>query len=112
MTINKYDAISQMTVLTVLVFGPESVSYERSRRETAAKFHHCLARAFFEIISKSQPSTIYDIFRFFRILFLKNVLAQICTGQAHIGPRPMLALAGPMYGPGPYKYDLKAVHFR
>ena len=40
-----------MTVLTVLVFGPELVSYERSRRETAAKFHHFSARVFFEIIS-------------------------------------------------------------
>ena len=37
MTINKYDAISQMTVLTVLVFGPESVSHERSRIKIAAK---------------------------------------------------------------------------
>ena len=56
-----------MTVLTVLVFGPESVSYERSRRETAAKFHNFPARVFFEIISKSQPSTIYCILVFFRI---------------------------------------------
>ena len=55
MTINKYDAISQMTVLTVLVFGPESVSYERSRRETAAKFHHLLARVFFEIMIPCFP---------------------------------------------------------
>ena len=44
-----------MTVLTVLVFGPESVSYERSRRETAAKFHHFWARAFFEIIIHDFP---------------------------------------------------------
>ena len=51
----------------VLVFGPESVSYERSRRETAAKFHHFSARVFFVKISKSQDSMIYTIFSFFRI---------------------------------------------
>ena len=34
--------------LTVLVFGPESVSYERSRRETAAKFNHFVVRIFVE----------------------------------------------------------------
>ena len=50
MTINKYEAISQMTVLTVLVFGSESVSYERSRREIAAKFHHFAARVFLKVI--------------------------------------------------------------
>ena len=44
-----------MAVLTVLVFGPESVSYERSRRETATKFHHFSARAFFEIIIPCFP---------------------------------------------------------
>ena len=65
-----------MTDLTVLVFGPESVSYERSRRETAAKFHHFPVRVFFEIISKSKPSMIYAILRFFRILFPKKVLAK------------------------------------
>ena len=36
--------------LTVLVFGAESVSYERSWRETAAKLNHCSALVFFEII--------------------------------------------------------------
>ena len=44
-----------MTVSTVLVFGPELVSYERSRRETAAKFHHFSARVFFEIIIPCFP---------------------------------------------------------
>ena len=53
--------------LTVLVFGPESISYERSRRETAAKFHHFSARVFFEKIPQSQYSMIYTILRFFRI---------------------------------------------
>ena len=57
----------QNVTLTVLVFGPESVSYERSRRETAAKFHHFSARVFFVKISKSQDSMIYTIFSFFRI---------------------------------------------
>ena len=66
MTIKTYDARSHMTVSTVLVFGPESVSYERSRRETATKFNHFSARAFFEIISKSQPSMIYCILVFFQ----------------------------------------------
>ena len=45
----------QNVTLTVLVFGPESVSYERSRRETAAKFHHFSARVFFEIIISCFP---------------------------------------------------------
>ena len=57
----------QNVTLTVLVFGPESVSYERSRRETAAKFHHFSARVFFVKMSKSQDSMIYTIFSFFRI---------------------------------------------
>ena len=38
--------------LTVLVLGPESVSHERSRRETAAKSNHFSARVFFEKITK------------------------------------------------------------
>ena len=37
----------QIATLTVLVFRPESVSYERSRRETAAKFNHGSARSVF-----------------------------------------------------------------
>ena len=41
----------EMTIETVLVVGLKSVSYERSRRETAAKLWKCPARAFFEIIS-------------------------------------------------------------
>ena len=80
MTMKKYDARSHMTVSTVLVFGPESVSYERSRCEIATKFNHFPARVFFEIISKSKPSMIYCVLVFFWILFLKNVLAQICAG--------------------------------
>ena len=55
-----------MTVLTGLVFGPESASYERSRRETAAKFDHCLARVFFAKLSKSQDSMIYSMLVFFQ----------------------------------------------
>ena len=55
-----------MTALTVLVFGPESASYERSRRETAAKFHHFSARVFFAKLSKSQDSMIYYILVFFQ----------------------------------------------
>ena len=52
---------------TVLVFGPESVSYERSRRMQHAKMREISARVFFVKISKSQDSMIYTIFSFFRI---------------------------------------------
>ena len=69
-----------MTVLSVSVFGPESVSYERSRRENRAKFHEISARAFFGEIPKSQYSL------FFRILFLKNVRVPKCPGRARAGP--------------------------
>ena len=34
------------TVSSVFVFGPESISYERSRRETAAKIHMFSVRIF------------------------------------------------------------------
>ena len=51
--------------LTVLVFGPESVSYERSRRETTAKINHFPARIFFVKIPQSQNPMIYTILRFF-----------------------------------------------
>ena len=50
----------QNLTLTVLVFGPESVSYERSRRETAAKFYHCPARVFL----KKQHSLFSSMSRF------------------------------------------------
>ena len=53
--------------LTVLVFGPEWVSYERSRRMRHAKMREISARVFFVKISKSQDSMIYTIFSFFRI---------------------------------------------
>ena len=55
------------TLESVLVFGLESVSYERSRRETRTECHHFSARAFFVKIPKSQDSMIYTIFNFFRI---------------------------------------------
>ena len=42
----------QIVTLTVSVFGPESVSYERSRRENRATFHEILARVFFETYQK------------------------------------------------------------
>ena len=60
-------SVVTMSPQPVWVFGPESVSYERSRRETAAKFHHFSARVFFEKIPQSQYSMIYTILRFFRI---------------------------------------------
>ena len=43
-----------------------SVSDERSRRETAAKFDRFAARIFIEILSESQPSMIYCILVFFQ----------------------------------------------
>ena len=66
-SISRFPGYQNIT-LTVLVVGPESVSYyERSHRETAVRFNHFSVRVFFEIISKSQPSMIYCIFVFFRI---------------------------------------------
>ena len=68
---------------------PESVSYDRSRCETAANFYHFPGRVFFVKLPKCQESMTYAILVFFRIQFLKNVLAQICTGPgqawSHIG---------------------------
>ena len=66
-----------MTDLTVLVFGPESVSYERSRRETAAKFHHFSARVFFAKISKSKYSMIYTICSVFQARFPAFLSSQV-----------------------------------
>ena len=57
----------EKVTLTVLVFGPEWVSYERSRRMQHAKMREISARVFFVKISKSQDSMIYTIFSFFRI---------------------------------------------
>ena len=48
----------EKVTLTVLVFGPESVSYERSSRENPAKFHEIAARFFF-YIKKSGFNDIY-----------------------------------------------------
>ena len=56
----------QIVTLTVLVFGHEPVSYERSRRENRAKFHEISARVFFVRISKSQDSRIYCTLVFFQ----------------------------------------------
>ena len=75
MTIKKSYARSHVS--TVLVFGPELVSYERSRRETAAKFHHFSARIFFVKISNSQDSMIYAILSFSGYIFPKWVLSQM-----------------------------------
>ena len=57
----------EKVTLTVLVFGPESISYERSRRETGARINHFSARVFFVKIPQSQNSMIYTILNFFRI---------------------------------------------
>ena len=57
----------EIVTLTVLVFGPEWVSYERSRRMRHAKMREISARVFFVKIPKSQDSMIYAIFSFFRI---------------------------------------------
>ena len=55
----------EKVTLTVLVFAPEWVSYERSRRVRHAKMREISARVFFVKISKSQDSIIYTILRFF-----------------------------------------------
>ena len=47
-----------MTVLSVSVFGPESVSYERSRLENRTNLRHFSARVFFEKIPQSQYFSI------------------------------------------------------
>ena len=73
-----------MTVLSVSVFGPESVSYERSRRENCAKFHEISARVFFVRISKSQDSRIYCILVFFQDRFPKWILPQMLCKYIHI----------------------------
>ena len=89
-----------MTVSSVSVFGPESVSYERSRCETRTKFHDFSARVCFAKIPKSQYSMIYTILRFFRILFLKNVLVPKCPGRARARPHGPGPWAGPILGHG------------
>ena len=47
-----------MTVLSVSVFGPESVSYERSRLENRTNLRHFSARVFFVKIPQSQYFSI------------------------------------------------------
>ena len=77
------------STLTVLVFGPESISYERSRRETAAKFHHFSARVFFEKIPQSQYSTIYTILRFFQDTYSQNgFFPMLCSHPTRPPVRP------------------------
>ena len=79
-------SLGNWSLETVLVFGLELVSYEKSRRVKHAKMQHFSARVFFVQIPKCQNSMIYTIFRFFRIQFLKNVLVQIRAGpDLHIG---------------------------
>ena len=51
----------EKVTLTVLVFGPEWVSYERSRRMQHAKMREISARVFFVKIPQSQNSMIYTI---------------------------------------------------
>ena len=55
----------EKVTLTVLVFGPEWVSYERSRRVRHANRREISARVFFVKIPQSQNSMIYTILRFF-----------------------------------------------
>ena len=54
----------EMTLETVLVFGLESVSYERSQRAKHTKMQHFSARVFFPITPLCQNSRIYAILRF------------------------------------------------
>merc|ERR1712023_110816 len=48
---------------TVLVFGPESVSYERSRRENRTILREISARVFFEKMPKNKKNHISNISR-------------------------------------------------
>ena len=50
-----------MTVLSVSVFGPESVSYERSRLENRTNLHHFSARGFFVQLYK-YPKVSISVF--------------------------------------------------
>ena len=52
-----------MTPETVLVFGPESVSYERSRRENRTILREISARVFFVKIPKYRKMNISSISR-------------------------------------------------
>ena len=56
-TNNTLDAII-MCVLSVSVFGPESVSYERSRLGNRTNLRHCSARVFFVKMSQSHDFSI------------------------------------------------------
>ena len=51
----------EIALQTALVFDPESVSYERSRRETAAKFCKRSTRVVFEIIPTQFCTHIMDV---------------------------------------------------
>ena len=52
----------QKVISTILIFGPELVSYERSRRENRANLHEISARVFFcKNIKKSRSNDIYNI---------------------------------------------------
>ena len=81
---------------SVLVFGPESVSYERSRGIRRWVLREISARVFFGNIQTYQYSLIYPILKFFRTQFLKNVLVP------RAGPGPGPGPMGPAHGPGPY----------
>ena len=48
---------------TVLVFGPESVSYERSRRENRTILREISARVFFVKIPKNQQKPYFQYFQ-------------------------------------------------
>ena len=56
-----YENIMKFALQSVLVFGPESVSYERSRRVRRAKMLEISARIFLGKIQKCQGSMIFTI---------------------------------------------------
>ena len=76
------------TLQSVLVFSPQSVSYERSPRETAAKLHHVLTHVFLKAHQKVsfQWYTVYQYFSGY--CFWKMFLSQ------NVRPGP-----GPIWGP-------------
>ena len=78
-----------MTVLSVSVFGPELVSYERSRRIFRTNLRHFSARVFFVKTPRSQYSMIYTIFKFFKIHIPKiDSFPMLCSHPTRLPVRP------------------------
>ena len=75
----------EKVTLTDLVFGPEWVSYERSRRMRHAKMREISARVFFVKIPKSQDSMIYTISNFFSGYIFPKWILSLCFSVTRPG---------------------------